>query len=147
MGSLRASILASLLFLAGRPLWGEDCNSSPFVPAVGYRAGVRPSALAVADLDLDGRTDLAVTDWESARVAVLGGTGAGALLPKVDFLTGPNPLSVAAADLDGDGLPDLAVACWGGGVSVLWNTSTAQKVSFKPAATFGAGSGPASVAA
>ncbi|MBN1441349.1 MAG: VCBS repeat-containing protein, partial [Planctomycetes bacterium] len=83
----------------------------------------RPSALAAADFDADGRLDVATLsidadadpaevnavilyqraggETESRVVDLPGGAGAGDV---------PTPLALAAADMDGDGRADLAVA-------------------------------------
>jgi hypothetical protein len=84
-------------------------------------AGGRPTSVAIADLNADGRLDLATADaghfFSGYTVSVLLGNGDGTFGPASAFVTGPAPQSVAIADLNADGLPDLAVA--GGGVSVL----------------------------
>src|SRR5204863_187689 len=92
--------------------------------------GVQPLALAVADLNGDGKTDaavvnaadgdgipdLAVTHYTcdqqgcSGGVAVLVNQGDGTLLPPVDYDLGTNVVAVTAADVDGDGNPELVVA-------------------------------------
>jgi len=65
-------------------------------------------ALAAADLDRDGRADLAVSprlgDQELVVLA-----GAAGLLAPLHFAVGLEPRAVAAADLNQDGLIDLAV--------------------------------------
>ena len=82
-------------------------------------AAVR-AAVAVADLNGDGKLDLAVANNGSNNVSVLLGNGNGTFAAAQNFITGTEPRSVAVADLNGDGKPDLAVASYGDGtVSVL----------------------------
>jgi Calx-beta domain/FG-GAP-like repeat len=77
-----------------------------------FAAGSVPNALTAADLNADGRLDLAVNNSYLGTVTVLLNDGGGSFsqppysplraAPKVDFIT--------AADLNRDGLPDLITA-------------------------------------
>lgn len=100
-----------------------------FRPPVTYFVGDRPTEAAVADLNGDGRPDLAVaygsTDVQNpGGVRVLLNNGDGTFHSGGSYATGCSPSSVAIGDLNKDGRPDLVVAnsnsdgC-GGGVSVL----------------------------
>ena len=84
--------------------------------------GSLPVSVAIGDLDVDGRPDLAVAHALSNSVGVLRNNGG------LSFgLTGTYPpaapySSVAIGDLDVDGRPDLAVAnADSNNVGVLWN--------------------------
>ena len=102
-----------------------------------FGAGDLPVAVTAADLNADGRPDLATADLTTngagGNTVLINATAAGAGTPS---FTGPtpfaarlNPFSIAAADVDGDGRPDLVTANAGepaaGGVSVLRNTTSA----------------------
>ena len=87
--------------------------------AANYPAGVSPVAVAMADLNGDGKADLAVAS--GTGVSVLINNGNGTFGAPVNYGSGTNPFSVAAADLNGDGKIDLAVASNAGGASVLLN--------------------------
>ena len=67
-----------------------------------------PIQVLADDLDLDGRTDLAVLS--SGRIAVLLGDGDGTFQQAEFTTTTSNPRAMAIADLDGDELLDLVVA-------------------------------------
>ncbi len=127
-------------------------NTSSFAARVNFAAGSSPSSVAIADLDGDGKVDVAIANQGSNNVSVLrntavsGGLDAGSLAAKVDFATGTGAVSVATADLDGDAKPDLVVGNFGAGtVSVLRNTATSGSIStgsFAPKVDFTAGSNP-----
>lgn len=75
-----------------------------------YQVGARPRAVAVADLNGDGRLDVAVANAGGGTVTVLFGDGSGRLLRPASFPAGKEPSDVDLADLDRDGDADLVVA-------------------------------------
>ena len=94
------------------------------------RRRARPVSVAAADLNGDGKPDLAVANTASNDVSVLLNTTPPAAStppsPASRLLRhrGPFPPAVTAADLNGDGKPDLAVANISEQhVSVLLNTT------------------------
>ncbi len=92
------------------------------MPKLDYAAGDRPSSVAAADLNGDGKADLAVANETSGTVSVLLNEGDGTFAPKVDYATGTSPRSLVATDLNGDGKRDLVIANYGGDtVGVLVN--------------------------
>ena len=88
----------------------------------------RPTAVAIGDLNGDGKPDLVTATYGSQPsdppfVGVLLGNGDGFFAAPAYYGTGAFPRSVAIGDLNGDGKPDLAVANFRSGtVSVLRNT-------------------------
>ncbi len=90
----------------------------------------RPAALALADVDLDGRPDLAVAHAESGTVSVLRNDGTGLALASTTKV-GLSPLALAAGDVDRDGAPDLVVVNSGSAsMSVLLGDGVGR---FRPA--------------
>jgi VCBS repeat protein/FG-GAP repeat protein len=68
-----------------------------------------PYAVAVGDLNGDGKADMAVAG--GGYVSILLGNGDGTFAPAVSYAAGSlDTLSVAIADFNGDGKPDLALA-------------------------------------
>jgi len=79
-----------------------------------YTAGFLPSALAVGDLDGDGKADVAAVNQRD--VNVLFNAGGGSLRTAVSFSSGTNPYEIALGDVDGDGKTDMVVANRGQGL-------------------------------
>jgi hypothetical protein len=125
-----------------------------FSTKVDFITGTSPSCVVVADVNADGKPDLAIGNYGSGTVSVLlNMTATEATTPsfagKVDFTTGSGPWSIAAGDLNTDGKPDLAVAnASAGTVSVLVNSTAggATTPTFSMKADFPTGASPYSVA-
>ncbi len=102
-----------------------------------------PQSMAVADLNQDGFSDLAITGGQNGQVQIfindqLGGFGEPVLIA-VESL----PRGLAAADLDGDGDLDLAVANSASStVSILINDGSGA---FSVAASMDAGPAPEAI--
>jgi hypothetical protein len=92
-----------------------------FQPAVAYDSGgVAPYALAVADVNRDGKPDLLVPTCgystcgsAAGKVSVLLGKGDGTFHKAVTYSSGGyGAYSIAVADVNGDSKPDLLVTNW-----------------------------------
>jgi hypothetical protein len=95
-----------------------------FAAPAHYTTGYRPYALAIGDLNADGRPDLAVANYGSNGLSVLLADGRGGFAEAITYPT-TRPWSVAIGDLNADGRPDVALAdSDSGSVSVMPNTST-----------------------
>ena len=73
-------------------------------------AGVAPERLVAADLNADGKIDLAVTNLGSNTVSIFLGNGDGTFGAARNVTVGRGPDGIAAGDFNGDGKLDLAVA-------------------------------------
>jgi hypothetical protein len=86
-------------------------SSISFAAKTDFSAGTSPVALATADLNADGKADLAVADSASDSVLVYLGNGAGAFTAGAVLKTSSPPEALIAADFNGDGVPDIAALC------------------------------------
>ncbi len=114
-----------------------------FAEGMSFPANTRPVYVSSADLDGDGRPDMAVANMTAGGgVSILQNLST----PGVIALGAPQIYSVSAgtikvrfADLDGDTRPDL-VAVKEGGVFIFRNTGSPGTISFGPQTVLGFGS-------
>ncbi len=102
-----------------------------------------PRDLALADLDADGRLDIAVAAAGSNDVQVLFQQAPGSFAAPVGFPVGGGPTAVAGAALLGTGGTDLVVVTANGKLSVLLHGPAPG--TFLPAVSYAAGTSPAAV--
>jgi hypothetical protein len=108
-----------------------------------FPTGANPLALAVADVNRDGKPDLVVANNTDGNVGVLLGDGTGSFANQVTFNSGPEPIAIAVADVNGDGKPDLIVANYGSAsVSVLLGNGDGT---FQAPLSFATGNDPIAV--
>lgn len=96
-----------------------------FAPALILPSHDIPKTVRVADVNRDGRDDIAVLHDPFARIGIYLQNAAGALEPETLFSLpfgnyGSNALAIA--DFSGDGCPDVAIADGGNGVVTLRGT-------------------------
>ena len=121
-----------------------------FAPQTRFGTGGHPKSVAMADINRDGRPDLAIANSYPGSVSVLLNTTApGATTPsftrQAEFAAGGGARSVSIGDFNGDGTPDLAIAnSSANSANVLLNTTVRgdTKPSFAPEAQFATGRDP-----
>lgn len=84
-----------------------------FENRVDYRTGRVPVSVAIADLNADGKPDVATASLTNT-LSVLINRGDGTFLPRVEYRTALHPRSLAIGDMNGDRRPDLVTASTGG---------------------------------
>jgi hypothetical protein len=119
-----------------------------FSAKVDYAGPTSEQAVAVADVNRDGRPDAIVIgpNGSFGRVGVCLGNGLGALGAPTYFNTAANPVAVAVGDLNLDASPDLAVACGSGYVSVLIGNGAGNFMPSPSGDVFLAGEIPSAIA-
>lgn len=94
-----------------------------------------PIVALIADLDNDGRSDIACGNSESISIFMnTSGSGGISFAPEISVGTGINLYnSIAFDDLDGDNMVDLVVTSYfNGSISIFKNTSSKGSISFAP---------------
>jgi gliding motility-associated-like protein len=100
-----------------------------------------PNGISIADLDSDGKMDLAVALDAGAKLAVYRNTGSVGTInfaTRQDFATSTRARSVSIGDLDGDGKVDVAISNLNNKISTFRNTSTVGTISFATRIDFAA---------
>lgn len=139
-GSTTRSTLGFDISLPARIL-----DSSAFDAPLVFNPGNGPGQTRFADLDGDGRPDLAVAHQYGVAVFRNSGTGgvAGLFSPKFDLPVGAATFDLHAADFDGDGKLDLVAINYNESTaSIFRNISSNGSIDFAPKIDFGVTTGP-----
>jgi len=103
-------------------LMRDSAMPGNFLAPITLDVGNPSTAVAIGDVNGDGRLDLVATTETSTGVGSIAvflqsATTAGSFPVRTDFSAGTEPLAVKLADVDGDGLTDVVVANGGPGYS------------------------------
>jgi hypothetical protein len=120
----------------------RNTSSGPGTVSFGARidsaAGPGPHDLVVADIDLDGRPDIILTNYNgggAGSISILRNTstiGTISFAAHADYTVDDGPRGLTVGDIDVDGLPDIAVACFSSGtIYLLKNSSSPGSLSFE----------------
>ena len=109
-----------------------------------FPVGAAPSFVTVGDFNRDGRSDLAVANYNDGNVSILLGNGAGAFTAIGTVTVGAAPWFIIVDDVNGDLTPDLVVSGhWSDIVSVVLGNGDGT---FRPHVWYFTGKGPTGVA-
>lgn len=127
----------------------DSAGHAVFGTGITYNAPTYPDQIIAADLNADGKPDLALAATGSAAVSIYLNTSAGGTIsfasPVHYGLTSDNyPYTLGANDIDGDGKTDLVIsyAHQGTCFSVARNTTTGGIMSFAPRVNYAFGTVP-----
>ena len=119
-----------------------------FQPQLGYTAGdgafLGPIAVAVADINGDGRLDLVSRINASNELSILLGNGDATFQTQMRVPVGASPTAVAVADINGDNRMDLMATTSANAVTVSFGNGDGG---FQTPQGYPVGSSPASLAA
>ena len=129
-------------------------TTSSFASAVNFAVGPGPRDVKMADLDGDGKPELATINFGGGtgtsasvlhNISSTGTITPGSFEPEVEFTTTVGSSSLAIGDVNGDGKPELAtVANGSSSISVLLNTTSPGNInnnSFAPKIDFALAAG------
>jgi len=132
----------TVLGLLGALNVGVSAQSYAFGRA-DFGTGASPAAVVTADLNGDGKPDLATVNSGDNTVSSLLGKPDGTFQPHSDFKVGSYPVGLAIGDFNGEGKLDLAVINNGDStLSILLGNGDGT---FQTAETYGLGPFPSSV--
>jgi hypothetical protein len=132
--------------------------TASFSAQADFNAGSSPRCVALVDVDLDGKLDIAVANQGSANFSILinstiPGSPAASFAPAVNFAALTTPRAIANADINMDGRPDWVVSdyssssfsimlntlsipvVWTGAGGTVWNTDGSWSTNLTPVST------------
>jgi len=115
----RVAGLAGLLLLVGPAGAAAPARAPSFAPYKSYATGDEPRAVAVIDLNGDGKPEIVSANHLAGTVSMFVNRGR-SFAPRMDIPTRGSPLALSVGDLNRDGKMDIVTAD-GDTVSVLLN--------------------------
>jgi len=95
----------------------KTIDTTLFAAKVDFKVGTSPSALAIGDLNLDGKPDVVVANQGSNTLSILTNKAAVGIIDSTSFSSkvdissnGASPYSVSVGNVDSDSIPDIVVA-------------------------------------
>ena len=135
--------LFGLVALGGGFLHFEAAAQLGFSPTSSPNASTYPQAVITADVNGDGKLDLACATSQNNLVVVVTNKGNGTFVLCSSTIVGSAPVSIARGDINGDGKIDLITANSGSStISALTNNGSGG---FEVASTTAVGASPSSV--
>lgn len=116
---------------------GGEITPGSFGNVTGY-SQTDVKKIAIGDLDGDGRSDVAVTDYGNGKMAIFRNISASnviAFAPPVFFTIPSVSPHITMGDLDGDGKLDLVVTGDTDQIFLMRNVSTPGTIAFEPGLT------------
>ena len=114
-----------------------------FAPSVSYATGTDPLGTFLGDLNGDGRPDLIVSNFNSAKISVYKNTSTSGIIlfdPPEGIVSPYGLASILISDFDGDGKPDIVASnTVDTSVIIFRNTETTGNISFDQPKRFLAG--------
>jgi hypothetical protein len=104
----------------------SDFNPNSLCPKTELPARINPQGVAVADMDGDGKLDIAIANTGSNTISFYKNYSTAnniSFRDRFDVATPNQPFAIKLANLNIDGRPDIVVVCKGGMVSTLKNIS------------------------
>lgn len=124
-------------------LMQDRSNPGTFLPQTKIHIGGYPEGLAIADLNGDGKPDLAVAaGGAGVKILFNDPSNPGTFMPPLTIQPRGGSAGVAIADLDGDGLPDLVSVSR---IVSVFMQDPSNPGSFLPPVEYKAGAQPLSV--
>lgn len=126
-------------------LLGNGAGSFSYGTPSVFATGLAPAAVAVVDVNGDGKLDAITADNAGSSASVLLGNGNGTFQPAVAYRNSSYQLlGLAVGDVNGDGKPDIITANYGNStVGVLLNTTVLATRAIVSGGTVGLSPNPA----
>lgn len=111
-----------------------------FASPISLNTTTEPRKIAIGDLDLDGKADIACSRASVPGISIFKNTSAGSSISfgaRADITVTSTSEGIAIGDLTNDGKPEIITAASGAsGITILENISTPGTISFNPRVHF-----------